>query len=102
MQRLPLIKKASATVNKATHRTISAKSCLLFCVPPTRSLQSRAMDKQSLARLHCDHYVAAERELTASIDTHGERKNTENKTLLLKSHSNHFFFLDWCQNNKSF
>lgn len=67
MQRLPLINKVSATNSKAEPlRTISAKSCLLFCAPPPRSLQSRAVDEPSLARLHCDRHVAA------TIDTHGE------------------------------
>lgn len=63
MQRLPLINKASATVSKAEpQRTISAKSCLLFCAPHsflTRSLQSRAIDEQGLARLHRERHVAA-------------------------------------------
>lgn len=84
MQRLPLINKASATISKAEqHRTISAKSCLLYSVPPlTRSLQSRAINKRSLSRSHCEHHVAAsESEPTARIDTHGEKKNRDNKTL---------------------
>lgn len=87
MQRLPLINKASATVSKAEpQRTISAKSCLLFCAPPpphspspvTRSLQSGAIDKQEFGQValwsapcHC---------LCMEINTH----------------PNHVYFR-WCQ-----
>lgn len=52
MQLLPLINEASATVSKAElHRALGAKSCLLFYAPITRSLQSRAVNKQEFGQV---------------------------------------------------
>lgn len=65
MQHLPLINKVSAPFSKAeSHRTISAKSCLLLCAPrpPQHNCNrgSRAINTcESLAKLHCDRHDAA-------------------------------------------